>query len=62
MSRESGERNHRSRSYTLKVYLGVILALLAGSWGLARILHVQFDRVFLIVAGFLTMGGTWWRP
>jgi hypothetical protein len=50
------------QSFILGVYLGLALALLAGSWALSRVLHVQFDRVFLVVGGLLTLGGTWLRP
>jgi hypothetical protein len=62
MTGDSTERYQRGRGYILGVYLGMILVLLAGSWGLARVLDLQFDRVFLVVGGFLTLGGTWLRP
>jgi hypothetical protein len=62
MSRESTEWYQRSWGQIVAVYIGLILGLSAGSWALSRVLHIQFDRVFLVVGGFLTLGGTWVRP
>ena len=62
MTGDSTERYRRGKGYILGVYLGMIVVLLVGSWGLARVLDLQFDRVFLVVGGFLTLGGTWLRP
>ena len=49
MTGDSTEWYQRGRGYILGVYLGMIVVLLAGSWGLARVLDLQFDRVFLVV-------------
>jgi hypothetical protein len=62
MASDSTAWYERGRGYILGVYFGLIVGLCVGSWALAQILHVQFDRVFLVVGGFLTLGGTWLRP
>jgi hypothetical protein len=62
MTRDSTAWYERGGGNILGVYLGIALGLCAGSWVLAWVLHVQFDRVFLVVGGLLTLGGTWLRP
>jgi hypothetical protein len=62
MTRDSTAWYERGGGDILRVYLGIALGLCAGSWVLSRVLHVQFDRVFLVVGGLLTLGGTWLRP
>jgi hypothetical protein len=52
----------RSWGHLVRVYLGIALGLCAGSWAIGRVLQVQFDRVFLVVGGLLTLGGGWLRP
>jgi hypothetical protein len=62
MTRDSVEWYERSWGHVMRVYLGIVLGTCAGTWALARLLHIPVDRVSSWSAGFLTLGGTWPRP
>jgi hypothetical protein len=62
MRGQSEEWSERSWGHVVRVYLGILVALCAGTWALARVLHIPFDRVFLVIGGFLTLGGSWLKP